>query len=389
MLAWVTAAHALDPAYLADWPAVERVLADHQGKDRADTLARQMAALHQLDRAIEEMAGPRRWHGLTPDENRLRSHYGAASGRIRDEVNSTLPNELSPGFHGPLAKPPLRKWYALQWQYERDLDVRAATLGRYLSPATLQRLEVEIAGSDARIGKAPVSRGPDDRDLDRIGVLMLVAALGAVVALSIRFLRRRRTNARASSAGTASPSDPELAEAADEVMDSLEPYLAAALAGRQHIPYSDMTDPYTISFLLEYCKAALTVVTGTGDVSREHAIEVLTWLAGTPRFQAIVGGGAPNPSATGKIARSARIDGLFGGGFARLVLNEFVGRQLSGEPARNEPAPATVARTEFLVNSIRGNVTRLHPAGPHAAAAHQSIVIFLTCHLLDMAKTPG
>ncbi len=134
MLAWVTTAHALDPAYLAAWPTVGRVLADHQGGDHSDTLARQMAAPHQLDRAVDEMAGPRRWQALTPDEIRIRGQYRAASGRIRDEVNSTLSNQLSPGFHGPFAEPPLQPWYALQWKYERDPELRSAKLGRYLRP---------------------------------------------------------------------------------------------------------------------------------------------------------------------------------------------------------------------------------------------------------------
>jgi hypothetical protein len=73
LLALAPADEASEPAYLADWPTAERVLADHQGTDRDDTLARQMAALNQLSLAIDELAGPRRWReGLTPDEQRLR-----------------------------------------------------------------------------------------------------------------------------------------------------------------------------------------------------------------------------------------------------------------------------------------------------------------------------
>ena len=80
MLAPAEVARALEPAYLEGWPTAERVLADHKGNDRPDTLARQMAALHQLALAIDELAGPRRWReGLTADEQRLKGQYVAAA----------------------------------------------------------------------------------------------------------------------------------------------------------------------------------------------------------------------------------------------------------------------------------------------------------------------
>jgi hypothetical protein len=41
-------------------------VADFQGQDPQDTMARQMAALSVLRLAIEDRAGPRRWHALTP-----------------------------------------------------------------------------------------------------------------------------------------------------------------------------------------------------------------------------------------------------------------------------------------------------------------------------------
>ena len=72
---WSAACLALDPAYLDSWPTVNRVLAEHQGKDTNDTLAVQMAALHVMRDAVEYAAGSRRWHGLTADEQRLRGEY--------------------------------------------------------------------------------------------------------------------------------------------------------------------------------------------------------------------------------------------------------------------------------------------------------------------------
>jgi hypothetical protein len=71
-LAATFAAHALDPPYLAEMPGVETVLADNEGKDRLDTLARQQAALNQLVRAIGFLAGDREFCCLTQDEEVLR-----------------------------------------------------------------------------------------------------------------------------------------------------------------------------------------------------------------------------------------------------------------------------------------------------------------------------
>ncbi len=142
--------YALDPAYLADWPTVERVLADNQGENREDTMARQMAALHQLDRAVEDMADDRRWQNLTKDEIALRGQLRQAAGRIREEAHGTLSNELGPGFHWPFEEAPLQAWYGRQWKYESDPEFRRATLSRYLSPGLLNELNARKSASDAR-----------------------------------------------------------------------------------------------------------------------------------------------------------------------------------------------------------------------------------------------
>ena len=249
LFAYAPRSHALDPAYLKEWPSADQVLADHQGKDRQDTLARQMAALHHLDRSIEDMAGARRWHGLTADENRLRGEYNAAAGLIRDEVNSTLSNKLPPGFNGPFAKPPLRKWYALQWKYERDPQVRDQTLGRYLSPALLAELGAKKSASDARAGEAGrelldgLAQPERGTGKSYVVPLAVLVALGLLV-VAIRRRRRHKVSRDAASRDTASTQSratdphphPHVAEAADEVMDSLEPYLVAARGDRERIP---------------------------------------------------------------------------------------------------------------------------------------------------------
>ena len=53
------AAQALNPPYLREMPPVERVLIDQQTADAAETAARQMGALLQLKKMIEDAAGPR------------------------------------------------------------------------------------------------------------------------------------------------------------------------------------------------------------------------------------------------------------------------------------------------------------------------------------------
>src|ERR1700676_2804330 len=79
------AAQALNPAYLREMPPVERVLSDQQTADAAETAARQMGALLQLKKMIEDAAGPRffdRRAGLTPDETRICQDYYTAYYRI-------------------------------------------------------------------------------------------------------------------------------------------------------------------------------------------------------------------------------------------------------------------------------------------------------------------
>ena len=234
LLVFAPRSYALAPAYLTEWPSAEQVLADHQGTDRQDTLARQMAALHHLDRSIEDMADTRRWHGLTPDENRLRGEYYAAAERIRDEVNSTLANELPSGFNGPFAKPPLRKWYALQWKYERDPQVRAQTLGRYLSPPLLAELGAKKSASDARAGEAGRELLDGLRQSEHGAGKAYLVPLGALAALGLLVAVIRGRRRRAASRETASPQSratdphPDAVKAAEEVMDSLEPYLVVA-----------------------------------------------------------------------------------------------------------------------------------------------------------------
>jgi len=72
---------AMHPAYLSEMPSPERVMREVQGTDAMDTSARQMGALWQLYKMVEDMAyglEHRYTNKLTPDENRIRSQYMTA-----------------------------------------------------------------------------------------------------------------------------------------------------------------------------------------------------------------------------------------------------------------------------------------------------------------------
>jgi hypothetical protein len=135
---------ALDPGYLDEMPAVERVLTDTHGDDELDRKARQVAALTQMRKAIEDLGIARMVSGYLPDEQRLIGEYWTGITRLQEEAKVLT---------GPPAGPeaPWAKWLALEGRYERDAQFRAETLSRYLSPALRQQLNVTNANTDARV----------------------------------------------------------------------------------------------------------------------------------------------------------------------------------------------------------------------------------------------
>ncbi len=72
----------LNPAYLSELPSPDRVMKEIQGSDATDTLNRQMGAMFQLRRMVEDAAGPRQFRGMTPDEGRLIGEYNYAYDRL-------------------------------------------------------------------------------------------------------------------------------------------------------------------------------------------------------------------------------------------------------------------------------------------------------------------
>jgi len=113
------AAQNLNPTYLKELPSVDRVMNDMKTSDPAETAARQMGALLQLKKMIEDAAGPRffsRTTGLTPDETRLRQQYYTAYYQLSQ------------------SKPELKGLNALRG-YDVDPKFRDELFKRYFSPA--------------------------------------------------------------------------------------------------------------------------------------------------------------------------------------------------------------------------------------------------------------
>jgi hypothetical protein len=138
------AVHALDPPHLDQFPPVATVIADNQGSDRFDTLARQQAALTQLARAIPRLAGEREFCCQTPDETEVAARYQTEAQRIRREAFDALPNDQPAN---PFRKSEQQEWSALQYRYEQDGAFRAANFGRYLGPPQIAALGAAYADS--------------------------------------------------------------------------------------------------------------------------------------------------------------------------------------------------------------------------------------------------
>jgi tetratricopeptide (TPR) repeat protein len=128
------AAQNLNPAYLKELPSVDRVMNDMKTSDPAETAARQMGALLQLKKMIEDAAGPRffsRTTGLTPDETRLRQQYYTAYYNLSQ------------------SKPELKGLNALRG-YDVDPKFRDELFKLYFSPAFQAQVKVANAPALAR-----------------------------------------------------------------------------------------------------------------------------------------------------------------------------------------------------------------------------------------------
>lgn len=189
-LAATFSASALDPPYLVQMPSVETVLADNEGKDRLDTLARQQAALNQLARAIGFLAGDREFCCQTQDEQVLRGKYGAAARAIDKETFAKLSTKQP---SNPFAKSERGQWVSVEMSYERNPEFRSANFGRYLSPDLRARLDSAYADFDRRIaGEVSSSGGPRIKlspGQRQLGNFVLLAVLALMLLAVVREFR--------------------------------------------------------------------------------------------------------------------------------------------------------------------------------------------------------
>jgi hypothetical protein len=114
-----------NPAYISQFPSVERVNAELKGPDPLDTAARRMGGFWQLQQIIRDLSGPRVYRNqLTVDENRL---IGAYAGGYQSAEQP----------YASLAGPERMKWFQMHSFYEVDDRFREELFKQFLSPALL------------------------------------------------------------------------------------------------------------------------------------------------------------------------------------------------------------------------------------------------------------
>jgi hypothetical protein len=88
---------AADPAYLADMPSTDKVLAKIQGSDPFDTSARQYAALSRLESMMLELEGDRVAAGTTTSaEKALGRSYHDGYLKLQADMLNSLPEDQRP-----------------------------------------------------------------------------------------------------------------------------------------------------------------------------------------------------------------------------------------------------------------------------------------------------
>lgn len=128
---------ALNPPYLREMPAVERVKAELKGTNAMDTAARHMGAFWQLQQIIKELSGFR-WtrNQLTQDEKRLLGQYG---GGYQTAAQPYAHIQNAPSH------PDKPRWYQMHAFYETDDGFREELFTRFLSP-TLRAEYAKVKG---------------------------------------------------------------------------------------------------------------------------------------------------------------------------------------------------------------------------------------------------
>ena len=92
-------AQTTNPAYIHDFPSVDRVKAEIKGANPTDTLARQVAVFTYLPQIVQRMKAPRGYRSpLTPDEQRVIGAYDLAAYQLSQDFAKTHTPEEAKAF---------------------------------------------------------------------------------------------------------------------------------------------------------------------------------------------------------------------------------------------------------------------------------------------------
>ena len=124
-----------DISYLKEMPDPARVLADIQGSDSLDTVAKQLGTLEQLRNMVMVMSDGRvNRNQLTAQEQQMVKAYVEAIKQLEVVPKFDEEETRRLGTNSPRAK-----WYAHRWHYDLDEALRNELFKRYFSPQVQAR----------------------------------------------------------------------------------------------------------------------------------------------------------------------------------------------------------------------------------------------------------
>jgi hypothetical protein len=175
----------------------------------------------------------------------------------------------------------------------------------------------------------------------------------------------------------------EFDTAADEVLDSLEPYIAAARPAGGVLPWRVLTDPEIASFLQMYSGRALASIRGT-DLTQVDGAEMMQVIRQmlvhrADRMGRLFGGPFPR-QAEFRSSEEQRAHSLTGALEAGTVLNAF------------DPKAKLLHEWQITDDKLEGlqipenpKATRLHPDGPRVEIAKRLILRLFSRRLVAVA----
>lgn len=175
---------ATNPPYIAEFPAVDKVMKTMETGNPDETAGRQVAASWQLQQMILDMAGPRQFQkdGLTPDENKVRQSYYAAYSNLSHQApaksvpitaglasNPTFRNQLiqqlfPPTFAAEYAKVMAQAKQARTQLHQKNIETAQAQ-AKARQPAEQKALEQLREQFEAQQREAHMS--PEAREMRR------------------------------------------------------------------------------------------------------------------------------------------------------------------------------------------------------------------------------